>query len=225
MVVALLRGKNRTCSISDQQAFLIEYAYKHGIAIEITEIDDDLPTLELEKREHLLDLIHRLKGGDTILIYDLWVLSKKVGELAKIFSCALKNNTSIHICKRDIVIDRQIPLEIMMEILSTQREQNLKGTKRVIGRPKGSFSRSKFDPYKSEIVKMLEENLSVSEIAKKLQVSRSSLKDYINSRSLKEIVDSQKMGSEGAVARVKSLSSNVTDECPLKVNTKISHKG
>ncbi len=226
MVVALLRGKSRVCSISDQQTFLIEYAYTHGIAIEMTEIDDDLPSLELEKRTHLLDLIHKLEPGDTILVYDLWVLSKKVGELAKIFNCALKNDTHIHICKRNIVIDRSIPLEYMMELLSTQREENRKGPRKAIGRPKGSFSRSKFDPYKSEIVKMLEENLSVSEIAKRLQVSRSSLKDYINSRSLKEIVESQKMGKTGYIPTHEPILQEAQRNCPLKTdNKKISHKG
>jgi DNA-binding CsgD family transcriptional regulator len=81
----------------------------------------------------------------------------------------------------------------MMSMLSKQREKNRSISQKSIGRPRGSFSKSKFDPYKQEIVQMLEEGMSVSKIAKKLSVSRSSLKDYINSRSLKEIANLQQI--------------------------------
>ncbi len=187
MVIAFLKSKNKLLSISDQQDFIINYAKKKNIAIEMTEIDDSLPSLTLEKRSTLLEMLHTLKSGDTILIYDLWVFSQKVGELAKVFDCILRHGIIVHICQRDIVIDSNIPAGVLVNILSTQRELNISEKKANMGRPKGSFSKSKFDIYKNQIIKMIQENLSVSEIAKRLGVSRSSLKDYINSRSLKDI--------------------------------------
>jgi response regulator of citrate/malate metabolism len=60
--------------------------------------------------------------------------------------------------------------------------------KKVIGRPKGSKSNSKFDQYISDIMLYLKEKKSVSEMARVLNVSRSSLKDYIESRELKQVV-------------------------------------
>jgi response regulator of citrate/malate metabolism len=59
--------------------------------------------------------------------------------------------------------------------------------KKVIGRPKGSKSNSKFDQYISDIVLFIKEKKSVSEMARILNVSRSSLKDYIESRELKQL--------------------------------------
>lgn len=221
MIVAYLRGKNRDFSISFQQEYLISYALKKGIAIDFTEIDDDPFSTILEERSTLLELIHSLKNGDQILIYDLWVLSKKVGELTKIFDCILKNDVSIIVAKQDIVINTRTPLQTLVYLLSEQREQNLHSKKRVMGRPKGSFSKSKFDKYKSTILDLLEQNISVSEIAKRLGVSRSSLKDYINSRSLKEIIESKNIPQiTNSLARQPLTHSG---ECDLK-NQKIQHK-
>jgi transposase-like protein len=59
--------------------------------------------------------------------------------------------------------------------------------KRVIGRPKGSKSSSKFDVYINEVLQYIREGKSVSEMARILGVSRSSLKDYIESRELKQV--------------------------------------
>ncbi len=222
MIIAYLRGKNRNFSISYQQEYLIAYALRKGIAIDLTEIDDDPFSTILEERKTLLDLIHSLKKGDQILVYDLWVLSKKVGELTKIFDCILKNDVSIIVSRQDLVINSEIPLQTIISLLSTQREQNLQTREKVMGRPRGSFSKSKFDPYKSRILEMLEQNISVSEIAKKLGVSRSSLKDYINSRSLKEIIDSKNIPQMTHAQNNQTVSHSLTKECDLK--NKFQHK-
>ena len=223
MIIAYLRGRNRNFSISYQQEYLIAYALRKGIAIDLTEIDDDPFSTVLEERNSLLELIHSLKKGDQVLIYDLWVLSKKVGELTKIFDCILKNDVSIILSRQDIVINNKTPLPVIINLLSDQREQNLQSMKKVMGRPKGSFSKSKFDPYKSQILDMLKEHMSVSEIAKKLGVSRSSLKDYINSRSLKEIIESKNIPKMTHTYTTDNISHTFSNECDLKTQ-KIQHK-
>ncbi len=214
MVIAFLRGKIRDYSISYQQEFILEYAQKHAIAIEMTELDNSLPTTSLEEREVLLNLLKSLKKHDTLLVYDTSAFSKKVGELAKVFDCILKHDINVHICKRNLIINNTTSAAFLMSMLSSQREININKEVASIGRPKGSFSKSKFDKYKGEIVKMLEKNLSVSEIAKRLEVSRSSLKDYINSRSLKEIVGLQ--NNAGSVQiNLNIIGVEHSEQCPL----------
>ncbi len=214
MVIAFLRGKTGDDSISHQQEFILTYAQKNAIAIEMTELDNALPSASLEEREVLLDLLKSLKKDDTLLVYSTSTFSKKVGELAKVFDCILKHEITVHICRENLIINNNTSAAFLMSILSEQRELNINKEPISIGRPKGSFSKSKFDQYKTEIVKMLDENLSVSEIAKRLEVSRSSLKDYINSRSLKEIAGLQ--NSAGSV----QVNLNITEvdaskKCPL----------
>lgn len=215
MVIAFLRGKNKLFSISSQQDFIINYAKKNNIAIEMTEIDNDLPSRTLENRHDLLNLLNSLKNADTILIYDLWVFSQKVGELAKVFDCILRHGIIVHICKLDLIINSDIPAGVLINLLSEQREKNLFEKKASMGRPKGSFSKSKFDKYKSQIVNMIQEELSVSEIAKRLEVSRSSLKDYINSRSLKEIALSKIKESQNHEDNKQVFALPDPNECPL----------
>ncbi len=216
MIIAYLRGKNREFSISFQQEYIIDYALKKTIAIDMTEIDDDSFSTVLEQRSTMLKLLRSLSEGDKILIYDLWVFSKKVGELTKVFDCILKNSLSVTLCAQDVVIDKNTPLRVMVNLLSNQREQNLQAKNKTMGRPKGSFSKSKFDKYKTEVLQMLEQGLSVSEIAKRLEVSRSSLKDYINSRSLKEIIDSKNIPKITKNTPIEGGSLSMDQECDLK---------
>jgi len=214
MVIAFLRGKIRDCSISSQQEFILEYAQENAIAIEMTELDNALPAASLEERDVLLDLLKALKPNDTLLVYDTSTFSKKVGELAKVFDCILKHDINVHICKQNLIINSTTSGGFLMSMLSKQREKNIHKDPISIGRPRGSFSKSKFDKYKVEIVKMLEENLSVSEIAKRLGVSRSSLKDYINSRSLKEIVGLQHNAGNVQV-NLNIAEVDTSKKCPL----------
>jgi len=214
MVIAFLRGKIRDYSISNQQEYILEYAQKHAIAIEMTELDNSLPTTSLEEREVLLSLLKSLKKNDTLLVYNNATFSKKVGELAKIFNCILKHDITVHICEQNLIINKETSAAFLLNMLSEQRELNITREVASIGRPRGSFSKSKFDKYKAEIVKMLEENLSVSEIAKRLEVSRSSLKDYINSRSLKEIVGLQNNAGNAQV-NLHIADVDKSEKCPL----------
>jgi len=214
MVIAFLRGKIREESISTQQEYILKYAKTNSIAIEMTELDNDIPSTVLEEREVLLTLLKSLKKQDTLLIYDTFSFSKKVGELSKVFNCILKNDINVHICKQNIIINNTTTAAFLMNLLSKQRELNIQTEAASIGRPKGSFSKSKFDQHKTEIVKMLEENLSVSEIAKRLEISRSSLKDFINSRSLKEIVGLQKNAGKMQI-NINIADVDETEKCPL----------
>ena len=217
LVIAFLRGKYQDFSISNQQAFILSYAKENGIAIEVTELDNSSYSSSLEEREPFLDLLRSLNPDDTILVYNLYSLSKKVGELTKIFDCIFKHNINVHICYENIVINKDTSASFMMGMLSSVREANKTSQNISIGRPKGSFSKSKFDVYKQEIVKMLEESLSVSEIAKRLGVSRSSLKDYINSRSLKEIANLQGLPS-GSFINLNVIEDDKPKTCPLTDN-------
>ncbi len=215
MVIAFLRGKNKLFSTSNQQEFILSYAKKLKISIDITEIDNDLSSQILESRQTLLNTLEPLKKGDTVLIYDLWVFSQKVGELTKVFDCIFRHNLNVHICKKDLIIDDKIPSAVIINLLSMQREENLVNKKTAIGRPKGSFSKSKFDKFKNQIVSMICQELSVSEIAKKLKISRSSLKDYINSRSLKEIAKSRLVERKKEIEVDQTFEFPNPNECPL----------
>ena len=215
MVVVFLRAKNQELSISLQQDYIIDYATENGIAIDNIKVDDSVQKSMLEERDNLFEFLKSLHEKDIVIIYDLWVLSKRVGELTKIFSCLLKRDIKLHIAKRKYVIDLNTPIIALMELLSKERERNLNKDKNSLGRPKGSFSKSKFDKHKNDILVMLDNGFSVSKIAKNLNICRSSLKDYINSRGLKEIVNSQKINQNIKKLSKKTRDIEIDKKCAL----------
>ncbi|MDR0407778.1 MAG: recombinase family protein [Campylobacteraceae bacterium] len=187
--------RNRVCkeNILIQQKQILKYAIANGFSIQATEIDDCSSEEVLEERKWFKGFLRSLKPNDTILIYDLWSLTREVGELVKIFECLLRRNISLHVCDKRMVISNQTPLFVVLNMLAKQRESNLNPQKQFCkGRPKGRMSRSKFDDNRVQIVEMLEKDMAVNKIAKVLNLNRSSLKDYINSRALKELAKAKK---------------------------------
>jgi predicted DNA-binding protein YlxM (UPF0122 family) len=78
------------------------------------------------------------------------------------------------------------------------------------------MSKSKFDAYRPQIIELLENRTSISEIAKILQVSRTSLKDYVNSRGLKELVKAKiNLLQSTHKQPLITTKSNVVKECSL----------
>jgi len=192
MVVAFLRAKHTHISIMDQQRFLIEYAQQHDLDITRFEIDNSTEAQELESRDEFMSFLQSLKEDNTtVLTYDNISLSRKVGELTKIFQCMLKRSITLHIAQKDLIIDKNFPTLMLLEVLVAQRAENKKiiQTSKHLGRPEGSLSKSKFDKYQDAIIGYLISKVPVSTIAKNLQLSRSSLKDYINSRHLRDIAE------------------------------------
>jgi response regulator of citrate/malate metabolism len=108
-------------------------------------------------------------------------------DVAEIFSCLLKHHFHVHFIKQSVIISRETEPMLIFALIDQLRRTLKEQDKKVIGRPKGSKSNSKFDQYINEIILLIKEKLSVSEIARRLNVSRSSLKDYIESRELKEV--------------------------------------
>lgn len=210
MNILLLKNRNDAFTITAQQKQILKYAHQNGLAIDSTEIENSHPTMELEDRKEFKGFLRSLNNNDHVLIFDLSTLSSSVEELVKIFECILTRSISLHIATSSTVIDIHAKPLLLMELLAKQREFNKQQDKDISqGRPKGRMSQSKFDMFRPQVIELLEEKISVSEIAKRLNVSRTSLKDYINSRGLKDLVK----------AKLKLLTSNEKKSTPNKTSS------
>lgn len=152
-----------------------------------------------------------------MIIFDLLTFSNNVEELVKVFECLLKRSISVHIADVNVCIHVDSKPLVLLELLVKQRELNKKLDKeKAQGRPKGRMSKSKFDAYRPQIIELLENRTSISEIAKILQVSRTSLKDYVNSRGLKELVKAKiNLLQSTHKQPLITTKSNVVKECSL----------
>ncbi|MBN2768329.1 MAG: recombinase family protein [Campylobacterales bacterium] len=213
MIYAYFRQITNYIGLSEQQQMILSFSLKRQMDIDKEVVEYSAKNLPIEKRGQFEKFIKGLKKYDVIIIHSLPVLSNHVEELIKIITCFLSKKVALYIAKCGVFINKDSKIEQILPLLNDLRETEQSKEARV-GRPRGSRSKSKFDRYQLEIIKMLNEGYNVSAIARALKVSRSSLKDYIQSRNVKSI-------SKGVWVEIdKSDNSNDSDDtiiiCPFE---------
>lgn len=203
MTIAYIRPDKNFHGVHKQLQLINSYAMTNKISIDDEFIDQKSQDKRLIDRKEVSTYL-REKPNSTLLLYDTWVLSTDIQDLIQMISCLLKKNYTLHIIKQSLILSQNSPAVVVLGIVDQLRQKLQDDTKKVIGRPKGSKSDSKFDVYTNTIIKYIKEEKSVSEMARLLKVSRSSLKDYIESRELKQIAFSSLLPSppEDAQERV-----------------------
>lgn len=186
MIVAYIRPDKHFDAAHEQLQIINAYAMSNNLVIDDEFIDQTSQNKRLIDRSDVTEYFQKHEGC-TLLIYDVWVLSTNMEDIIQMFSCLLKHRIVVHFIKRSVVMSQQSSSMLILGLMDQLRQTMQSESKRVIGRPKGSRSSSKFDKYVNEILQYIKEKKSVSEMARLLDVSRSSLKDYIESRELKEV--------------------------------------
>ena len=186
MVIAYIRPDKHFDAVHEQLQHINSYAMANNLTIDDEFIDYTSQNKRLSEREKVTSYFQS-KPKSTLLIYDVWVLSTDMEDIVQMFSCLLRNEFSVHFIKQSVTITQGSSVMLVLGLIDQLRQVLQNELKRVIGRPKGSKSSSKFDIYISEIISYIREKKSVSEMARLLGVSRSSLKDYIESRELKQV--------------------------------------
>lgn len=194
MTVAYIRPDKHFEGVHKQLQLINSYAMTNEICIDDEFIDQTSQDKRIADRKEVSKYL-REKPNSDLLVYDIWVLSTNMQDLTQMLCCLLKKNYQIHIIKQSLVISKQSPAVVVLGIIDQLRQTIQNEAKKVIGRPKGSKSNSKFDKYTNEILSYIKEEKSVSEMARLLDVSRSSLKDYIDSRELRQIAFSSLLPS------------------------------
>ncbi len=187
MVVSYIRSDKDFDGVYEQLKLINGYADQKAMMIDEEVVDQTSQNRRLSERDEVVRVFRALQD-DTLIVYDTWALSSNIEDVVQMFSCLLKNGNTIHLVKPGVVIDRKSDTMVVLGLIDQLRQVLQEDAKKGIGRPRGSKSSSKFDVYLEEIIDLLRQKKSVSEIARRLNVSRSSLKDYIESRELKEVV-------------------------------------
>lgn len=186
MTIAYIRPDKHFDAAFDQLQLINSYAVSKNITIDDEFVDQLSQNKRLTDRTHVSQYFQN-KPNSTLLVYDVWVLSSDIEDVVQMFSCLFRNNYKIHFIKQSVIISEQSGVMLVLGLIDQLRQRIQNEDKKVIGRPKGSKSSSKFDIYISDIITYIKEKKSVSEMARLLGVSRSSLKDYIESRELKQV--------------------------------------
>ncbi|MEF3191832.1 MAG: recombinase family protein [Campylobacterales bacterium] len=214
MTIALLRSASKLVSAKEQEEVILTYAVANNLVIERYATENSPVKKKLEDRPKLLDFLQSLTGGETLIIYDFWVLSRRIDELVKTLSCMMSKSVTLHLAKRALILRASDPAGALLGLLAELREE-VRQEAPSVGRPKGSTSGSQFDNSRAEIIKRLCEGESVTRIAQALGVPRSSLNDYIVSRNLKEIA-AKLASNQHSDPTAMPLSDSTEQECPLE---------
>ena len=216
MTVSYIRADKDFDNIYEQLKLINAYSEQMKLSIDTEMIDHLSQSKRISDRTDVVELFRSLNNA-TLLLYDVWVLSTNIEDVVQMFSCLLKNNIEIHFIKQGIQVNAQSDIMVVLGLIDQLRQLVQNEEKKAIGRPRGSKSVSKFDTHLEEIVALLKEGQSVSEIARQLNVSRSSLKDYVESRELKALLLSPIRSSSSTDARALMIE---TIQCPTLNITK-----
>ncbi|MDD4856247.1 MAG: recombinase family protein [Sulfuricurvum sp.] len=216
MIVSYIRPDKDFENVYEQLKLINAYSDQMKLPIDREMIDQLSQNKRLSERNNVVELFRPLRA-DTLLIYDTWVLSTNIEDIIQMTSCLLKNGNTIHCVKQGITINAQSDIMVVLGLVDQLRQMVQNDDKKGIGRPRGSKSVSKFDLKLEQIVSLLKQNNSVSEIARQMKVSRSSLKDYVESRELKALVQGVVLSSNGSDTRAIMIE---TIQCPSIEATK-----
>jgi len=186
MAIAYIRPDKHFGTAYDQLKLVTSYAIVNGMKIEDKLIDHS-PKRGRKVEEFEATKFFRKHQGATLLVANVMVFGNGVEEIALAFNCLFKNDITVHFVEKSVVMSKHSSAVFVLGLLDEARQMLEKSSQKRVGRPRGSKSSSKFDVYLEEIMDYIQEEKSVSEIARILGVSRSSLKDYIESRELKKL--------------------------------------
>ncbi|MEJ2489977.1 MAG: recombinase family protein, partial [Sulfurovaceae bacterium] len=160
MTYAYFRQLANHISLSEQQQMILSFSLKRQMDIDKEVVEYSAKNLSIEKRGQFEKFIQGLKRYDVIVIHSLPVLSNHAEELIKIITCFLSKRVALYVAKCGVFINKNSKIEEIFPLLNDLREiERSKELK--VGRPKGSYSKSKFDQYQLDIIELLKDGYNV----------------------------------------------------------------
>ena len=203
MTYGYIRVSTDKQDLDNQKHEILNYSNSKKLG-NVEFIEETISTrIVLEKRK-IWELMKLLHDGDTLIVSELSRLGRSTMEVMTIFKYLAEKNISTHIIKGNFIIgdpDNKIQstvlifafslaAEIERELISSRTKEALARKKAegvILGRPKGSFAKSKLDGKEKEITELLDKKVPVASIAKILDCSRTTMNHFIKTRKLKSI--------------------------------------
>lgn len=200
-IVAYLRASTDKQDLNHQKLELLEFARKKSLSIdEFVEIT--ISSRKSSKQRRIDELLGMLNDGDTLLVTELSRLGRSTTEVITIVNSLAKRNIRVIVLKQNLDISQQdinskvtltlfsLFSELERDLISLRTKEALASKKRqgqILGKPKGTIQKSKFDKHAEKIKELLDYGLSVRKISSVLEYNNHiALNTYINKRNLKK---------------------------------------
>lgn len=198
--LAYLRASTDKQETNNQKLEILEFARKKEIKID-DYIELTISSRKTPKQRRIEELINRLNPSDTLIVTELSRLGRSTAEVIALINALVDTNIrvvilkqNLDICQHDMNSKIIITLfslfgELERDLVSSRTKEALAAKRaqgQVLGKPKGTIQKSKFDPHVEKIQELLGIGLSVRKIAKVLGYSNHiALNTYINKRLIK----------------------------------------
>ena len=200
-IVAYLRASTDKQDLNHQKLELLEFARKKSLSIdEFVEIT--ISSRKSSKQRRIDELLSMLNDGDILLVTELSRLGRSTAEVITIVNSLAKRNIRVIVLKQNLDISQQdinskvtltlfsLFSELERDLISLRTKEALASKKRqgqILGKPKGTIQKSKFDKHAEKIKELLDYGLSVRKISSVLEYTNHiALNTYINKRNLKK---------------------------------------
>ena len=200
-IVAYLRASTDKQDLNHQKLELLEFARKKSLSIdEFVEIT--ISSRKSSKQRRIDELLSMLNDGDILLVTELSRLGRSTTEVITIVNSLAKRNIRVIVLKQNLDISQQdinskvtltlfsLFSELERDLISLRTKEALASKKRqgqILGKPKGTIQKSKFDKHVEKIKELLDYGLSVRKISSVLEYNNHiALNTYINKINLKK---------------------------------------
>lgn len=200
-IIAYIRASTDKQDVNNQKLEILEYARNKNIHINDF-IEITISSRKTTKQRRIDELVEKLQTSDTLVVTELSRLGRSTAEVISLINelserdirvIIIKQNLDISKNTRDMTSKVMITLlslfgELERDFVSIRTKEALKAKKAqgvILGKPKGTVQKSKFDNDKDKIQELLKLGLSVRKISKFLgYTNHIGLNTYINTRNL-----------------------------------------
>lgn len=199
--IAYLRASTDKQDLNNQKLEILEYARKKDLKVdEFVEIT--ISSRKTSKQRRVDEVMEKLLGFDTLIVTEMSRLGRSTPEVISLVNELLQKNVRIVVCKQSLDMSQQdmnakiivtlfsLFSELERDLISLRTKEALASKKIqgvILGKPKGTIQKSKFDKDLDRIKELLSYRLSIRKIAKVLgYTNHISLNMYVNKRKLKE---------------------------------------
>ena len=199
--IAYIRTSTNKQDLNNQKLEIFEYAKKHQLQIDDF-IEMSISSRKTSKERRIDEMLLVLNDADILIVTELSRLGRSTAEVIGLINELLQKQVRVIVIKQQLDIKQQdmtskvmITLfslfsELERDLISSRTKEALASKKRkgmVLGKPKGTIQKSKFDKDIDKIKELLALGLSVRKIAVFLGYSNHiGLNTYIRKRNIRE---------------------------------------
>ena len=198
-IVAYLRASTDKQDLDHQKLELLEFCRRKSMSVdEFVEIT--ISSRQPTKQRRIDDLVDKLVETDTLIVTELSRLGRSTTEVISLVNALVKRNIRVIVIKQNLDISTEdmnskvtltlfsLFAELERDLISLRTKEALASKKRqgqILGKPKGTIQKSKFDQNINKIKELLGYGLSVRKIANVLgYTNHIALNTYIKKRNI-----------------------------------------